>query len=291
MDESITSKVQRLAADVTLAKAGSQKALEAVVRAIQQDIYGIALRFLWHPQEAEDAMQEILIKVITNLGEFRGESSFKTWVYRISSNTLLTLKKKGMERQAMSFDEFSDDLSRGLTNDPIHIDGDLDERLLLEEVKVGCTLAILMCLDRKHRLAYILGEIVELDHCEAATVLEITHAAFRKQLSRARERILSFMSSNCGLVNPANTCRCKKRVATAVNLGRIDPNNLLFALSLSKAKQFPPVLEKIRQLEDTRRVAALYRSHSTPIPSQEFVSWLRKIIVDENSRYEIQRLN
>ena len=291
MDESITSKVQRLEADVILAKAGSQKALEAVVRAIQQDIYGIALRFLWHPQDAEDAMQEILIKVITNMGEFRGESGFKTWVYRISSNTLLTLKKKRMERQAMSFDKFADDLSRGLSNDPIVSDGGLDEKLLLEEVKVGCTLAILMCLDRKHRLAYILGEIVELDHIEGATVLEITQAAFRKQLSRARERILSFMTLNCGLINPVNACRCKKRVATAVNLGRIEPDNLLFALSLSKAKQFPSVLEKIRQLEDTRRVAALYRSHSTPIPSQEFVSWLRKIIVVENARNVINNLN
>ncbi|MCF6256477.1 MAG: RNA polymerase sigma factor [Gammaproteobacteria bacterium] len=280
MNENVTSKMQCLEAEVTLAKAGNRKSLEAVVRAIQKDVYGIALRFLWHPQDAEDATQEILIKVITNLGGFRGESGFKTWVYRIASNTLLTLKKKRMEKQAMTFDEFAEDLFQGVSSTAIRIECDLDEKLLLEEVKVGCTLAMLMCLDRKHRLAYILGEIVELDHCEAAIVLEITQGTFRKQLSRARQRILSVMTSKCGLVNPKNICRCRKRVDTAVNLDRINPDNLLFAHSLSKAKHFPVILDKIRQFEDTRRVAALYRSHSMPALSQEFVSWLRKVIME-----------
>ncbi len=280
MDEILTSKKQCLEAEVALAKAGNKKSLEAVVNTIQKDIYGIALRFLWHPQDAEDATQEILIKVITNLSGFRGESGFKTWVYRIASNTLLTLKKNRMEKQAMTFDVFAEDLSSGLSSDPIRIECDIDEKLLLEEVKVGCTLAMLMCLDRKHRLAYILGEIVELDHQEAAMILEITPAAFRKQLSRARHSILSVMTSKCGLINPKNICRCVKRVDTAANLGRISPNNLLFAYSLEKAKNFPIILDKIRQLEDARRVAALYRSHSMPAPSQEFISWLRKVLIE-----------
>ena len=273
-----TLEVQGLEAKISLAKAGNQQALEAVVCAIQKDVYGIALRFLWHPQDAEDATQEILIKVITNLGGFRGESSFKTWVYRVASNTLLTLKKKRAEKKAMTFDEFSEDISQGVSSDPIRIECDLDEKLLLEEVKIGCTLAMLMCLDRKHRLAYILGEIVELDHHEASIVLGVAQATFRKQLSRARQRILSVMTSKCGLVNANNICRCRKRVDTAVSLGRIDTENLLFAHSLSKAKNFPFILDKIRHFEDTRRIVALYRSHSMPIPSEEFIFWLRKVI-------------
>lgn len=277
MTENVSSTAHSLEHDVSLAKKGDQKALEAVVRAVQKDIYGIALRFLWHPQDAEDATQEILIRIITNLGGFRGESSFKTWVYRISANTLLTLKKKNMENRAMTFDEFADDLSEGMSTGPQDTEYNVEEDLLLEEVKIGCTMGMLLCLDRKHRLAYILGEIIELDHNEAATVMEITQAAFRKQLSRARQRISSFMTSHCGLVKPENLCRCKKRVGTAVKLGRIDPDNLLFTTSPAAARRFPPLLEKIRQLEDNRRAAALYRSYSTPDPSQEFFSWLRKI--------------
>ena len=252
---------QRLDLEVARAKAGDRNALESVVRAVQPDVYGVALRFLWHPQDAEDVTQEILIRVITGLGGFRGDSSFRTWVYRVACNKLLTLRRQSMEHRTISFEEFGEDLARGLSDDALRVEYDLDERLLLEEVKIGCTLAMLMCLDRNHRLAYILGEIIELDHREAAEVLEIAPAAFRKRLSRARASITAFMTSRCGLANPANACRCRRRIGTAIDLGRVDPANLLFASSLDQAKRFPQVLVKIRQLEESRRAAALYRSH------------------------------
>lgn len=245
---------------------------------MQHDVYGVALRFLWHPQDAEDATQEILIRVITGLGGFHGDSGFRTWMYRIACNRLLTLRKQRMEQRSMSFHEFGKDLGHGLSDDSLRVAYDLDEELLLEEVKIGCTLAMLMCLDRNHRLAYILGEIVELDHHEAAEVLEIAPAAFRQRLSRAQASITSFMTSRCGLANPANACRCRRRVVTAVDRGRVDPANLLFASSLDHAKQFPQVLVNIRQLEETRRAAALYRSHPGPKPSEAFVSWLRRVV-------------
>jgi RNA polymerase sigma factor (sigma-70 family) len=285
MDESALSEPSRdLESDVARARAGDRDALESVVGAVQKDVYGVALRFLWHPQDAEDATQEILIRVITSLGTFRGESSFRTWVYRVACNTLLSLRKKGrMERQAVSFDEFGEDLARGLSDDSVDVEHGPDKALLLEEVKIGCTLAMLVCLDRGHRLAYILGEILDLDHNEAAEVMEITSVAFRKRLSRARASITSFMMSRCGLANPANECRCHRRVATAVALGRVDPGNLLFASSLEQARGFPQVLEQIRKLEKTRRAAALYRSHPHAQPSDAFVSWLRKV-VDEGPR-------
>jgi RNA polymerase sigma factor (sigma-70 family) len=273
---------QALELEVARAKAGDRHALESVVRAVHQDVYGVALRFLWHPQDAEDATQEILIRVVTGLAGFRGDSGFRTWVYRVACNRLLTLRKQRMEQQSMSFDEFGEDLVRE-QDDPSRVEYDLDEKLLLEEVKIGCTLFMLMCLDRNHRLAYILGEIVELDHHEAAEVLEIAPTAFRKRLSRARASITSFMTSRCGLANPANACRCRRRVATAIDLGRVDPANLLFASSLDQAKRFPQVLVKIRELEETRRAAALYRSHPNPKPSEAFVSWLRKVVVETPS--------
>ena len=279
MRERVTvQRDQDLELQVARAQAGDRNALESVVRAAQKDVSAVALRFLWHPQDAQDATQEILIRVITALGGFRGDSGFRTWVYRIACNTLLTLRKQRMEQRSMSFGEFSEDLVQGLSDEPLHAECGVDEKLLLEEVKIGCTLAMLMCLDRNHRLAYILGEIVELEHHEAAAVLEITPAAFRKRLSRARTSITSFMVSRCGLANPANACRCRRRVATAVDLGRVDPANLLFAWSLAHTRRFPQVLMKIRQLEETRRAAALYKSHPDLEPSEAFVSWLRKVV-------------
>ena len=272
---------ESLETDVTRAKAGDRNALESVVRAVQKDVYGIALRFLWHPEDAQDATQEILIRIITGLGNFRGDSSFRTWMYRVCCNTLLTLRKQRMERMSLSFEEFGEDLAHGLSDDPLRVDSDIDRELLLEEVKIGCTLGMLMCLDRSHRLAYILGEIVELNHREAAEVLEIPPAAYRKRLSRARASITSFMMERCGLASPTNACRCRRRIATAIDLGRVDPSHLLFASSLEHAKRFPQLLATIRKLEETRRAAALYRSHPDPRPSEAFVSWLRKLTQKE----------
>ena len=274
--------------EVARAKAGDRKALESVVLAVQRDVYDVALRFLWHPQDAEDATQDILIRIITGLGGFRGDSRFRTWVYRVACNRLLTLRKQHMERRSVSFEEFGEDLVRGLSDDSENAVYDADEALVLEEVKIGCTLFMLMCLDRRHRLAYILGEIVELDHREAAEVLQITPIAFRKRLSRARASVTSFMMSRCGLANPANACRCRRRVATAVKLGRVDPTNLLFASSIEQARRFPQVLETIRRLEETRRAAALYKSHSGPKPSEAFAAWLRKA-VDANRDAQIDQ--
>src|SRR5688572_16477417 len=263
---------------IARAKDGDRAALESIIRAVQPDVYRLAMRFLWHPQDAEDATQEILIRVITRLASFRGESSFRTWVYRVACNALLTLRKQRMEQRAVSFEEFGEDLAQGLSDEALQVETDPDRSLLLEEVKIGCTTAMLLCLDRNHRLAYILGEILELDHNEAADVLEITTVAFRKRLSRARASVTSFMTSNCGLIDPANACRCHRRVDAAITLGRVKPASLLFASSIEHARKFPEVLVQIRRLEETRRAAALYRSHPATEPSPAFISWLRQTI-------------
>lgn len=63
---------------VEKAKAGDQAALEEIIRQIQDKIYALALRMLWHPEDAQDATQEILIRVITHLGSFKRESQFST---------------------------------------------------------------------------------------------------------------------------------------------------------------------------------------------------------------------
>lgn len=227
---------------------------------------------------AEDATQDILIRLITGLGGFQAKSGFRTWAYRVACNTLLTLSKQRMEQHSLTFEEFGQDLAQGQSNESLYVEHDVSKELLLEEVKVGCTLAMLMCLDRNHRLAYILGEILDLDHRDAAEVLAISPDAFRKRLSRANAQIVSFMTSHCGLVNPANACRCSRRLDIAIQLGRIQPEKLLFSPTLTQAKRFPEVLNSIRQLEETRRAAALYRSHLQPEPSTAFTSWLTTLL-------------
>jgi RNA polymerase sigma factor (sigma-70 family) len=270
--------IEQLESAVANAQQGDRSALESVMHAIRPDVHALALRYLWHPQDADDATQDILIRVLTGLSGFRGNSGFRTWVYRVACNALLTLKRERRQHPTMSFDEMGEDLARGLSGSSLNVDDDTAQALLLEEVKIGCTLAMLQCLDRDQRLAYILGEIMELDHLEAATALQITPAAYRKRLSRARDAVVAFMQGRCGLVNTDGACRCHRRVDTAVALGRVDPQALMFATSAAHAKRFPQVLAEIRSLEAQRRAAALYRSHPVSGESDGFAIWLRELI-------------
>ena len=243
------------------ARDGDRSALEDLVTRIQGRVYNLALRMLWHPEDARDATQEILIHVVTHVGTFRAESAFVTWVYRIAANHLLTARSGRLKARRLTFNRFGQDLDKGLSDVPLAPEPPIDEALLLEEVKIGCTLGMLSCLDRPHRLAYILGEILEIDSPEAARIMKIDATTFRKRLSRARSDIVAFTKAKCGLVSPDRRCRCRRRVRRALELGRVDPRHLLFASDPVEAGRFPAILEEIRRLEEARRAVALYRSH------------------------------
>ncbi len=263
---------------VARAREGDPASLEAIVSGIQDRVYGLALRMLWHPEDARDATQEILIRVVTRLAGFRGESAFLTWVYRVAANYLLSARRSRLEERRLTFKAFGQDLDEGLSEEIPAADSPLDETLLLEEVKVGCTLGMLSCLDRPHRLAYIVGEILETDGPEAARILEIDAVTYRKRLSRARRDVVAFMKAKCGLVSPEQPCRCRRRVRRALELGRVDPGNLLFASDADRARRFPQVLAEIRRLEETRRAAALYRSQADPRAPGDLARGIRRII-------------
>jgi RNA polymerase sigma factor (sigma-70 family) len=206
---------------VALAVGGDKTALEDVVRSLQDPLYRLALRMVLRPSDAEDATQEILIRVMTRLASWRGEATLLTWSYRVGVNYLLNLRRQSPhEIRALTLDGFREDLADGLASaDYAGPDADL----LAEEVRLGCTQAVLQCLDRNERIAFVLGSIFELPSADAAWILEITPAAYRKRLERVREKIRSFMDSTCGIVNPDAPCRCARRVDKAVELGRVNP--------------------------------------------------------------------
>jgi DNA-directed RNA polymerase specialized sigma24 family protein len=68
---------------------------------------------LWHPEDAQDATQEILLRVVTHLSSFRGDSSFMTWVYQIAANHLLSCGRSRLEAQRLTFESFGKDLGEG----------------------------------------------------------------------------------------------------------------------------------------------------------------------------------
>src|SRR2546423_7011406 len=82
---------------------GDLRAIDAVLSGIQPGIFNLAVRMLGNRDDAADATQEILLKVVTHLGGFRRESAFTTWVYQIARNHLLTAITRTKESPEVSF--------------------------------------------------------------------------------------------------------------------------------------------------------------------------------------------
>ena len=263
---------------VAKAQAGDREALEALVRRHQPWVFNIAVRMAWRRDLAEDATQEILIKIVTKLSTFRAQSRFRTWLYRIAINHLLNLRKSGLEEKLSTFT----DLSRTLNAtpeldlpDPQTVPVELP--LLVEEAKVGCMSGMLLCLDRRQRMAFILGEIFGVNSDVGADAMEISPDNFRQLLSRSRRDLYQFMQNKCGLINTANPCRCAKKTRGFMQLGFLDANRLQFTKArLARVNEVAP--DRLNELESLdRKNAELFREHAF-LASPDVAIKLRELV-------------
>jgi RNA polymerase sigma factor (sigma-70 family) len=270
---------------VRQAKDGDKQALEMIVSRIQGKVYGLALRMLGQAEDAEDETQEILIKVITHLSEFREESAFTSWVYRISCNHLLTTQKRNIEKMALTF-EFLDDFAAAEAEKtyPLAVSGQ-ERAVLQEETRLGCLQTILSCLEMEMRIAYILGDIFGVTSGEGAYILDITPEAFRKRLSRARERIQNFMVKNCGLVNKNNPCRCENRAGRDLQLGLSDPKKKSFVDKESALKNRAEAMAHLKELSEIERTTALFRSYPEYQSPESFKDIVKSLIDSGKYRF------
>ncbi|SNY88736.1 RNA polymerase sigma factor, sigma-70 family [Nocardia amikacinitolerans] len=237
---------------------GDRDAVAEIIRLLRDPIYRLALRMVWRPAEAEDATQEILIRVITRLATFRGEAKLLTWAYRIGVNYLINLRTRTpQEQQQLSLDEFGAGLVDGLAAEDYR---GPQAALLSSEVRLSCSQGMLQCLTREERVAFVLGHVFELSSTDAAWILDITPAAYRKRLERAKKRLGAFLGSSCGIADPRAACRCSRRVEHAVRLGRIDTAAPQFATHpVSPGGR--TVLEAEEQMIRLHDVAAVLRGH------------------------------
>ncbi len=216
---------------IAAARAGSYSALETVIKLYRDYIYNIVLKFRGKSFDVEDAVQEVFIKLITNLSSFRGESLFRTWVYRITVNHMLNMKRSKHEEMFASFDdhrEFIENLPDNSSPAGLSVYSEEKQSLLEEETKVQCQTGMLLCLERDNRIAFILGGIMGIDSATGAEVLGISAATFRKRLSRSRKNLLNYMNNNCSLINPEGACTCRKKTEDLVRQGYVNPENRRF---------------------------------------------------------------
>jgi hypothetical protein len=188
-------------------------------------------------------------------------------LYRIAVNHLLNMKRTRAEEIGYTFERYGDGLDSTPDldlPDPSTVPADV--QLLVDEARIGCTMGMLLCLDREQRLVYVLGEIFGVADAVGAEMLDVSRDAFRQRLSRARRDLHQFMDRKCGLVNSANPCRCARKTQAFINAGFVDPARLLFATShVTRLRELAPKLHQdLNELDAA--CAAVHRDHPFHTP-------------------------
>jgi DNA-directed RNA polymerase specialized sigma24 family protein len=125
------------------ARGGRLEALGKLILRPQAWMYNIAARMVFHPQDAEEVTQEVLVRAVTRLNTFRGDSSSRTWLYHITANHVLNMKRRGGELRPQMFASYAAAISDTPGPDlPDPKSVPVDVPLLVEEAKIGCTTGI-----------------------------------------------------------------------------------------------------------------------------------------------------
>jgi RNA polymerase sigma factor (sigma-70 family) len=245
---------------------GDREALSELVREIQHPMYRLALRFLGNPDDAQDACQEILIRIVTRLGTFEGRSKFSTWAYTVAVRSLMRTRKRLYEQAVLGPEQYAAALDAGLADEDPTLE-EAEYRLLSEEVRISCTYGMLLCLPRPQRGAYVLADVLGLTDGEGAEVLDCSREAFRQRVSRARRTLRFVIDNRCGLVDPDNPCRCGRQIASGEAAGILDRGHLRLA---RHPRQLPRMwIEPVaKQLDAVAAIGDLYRFDRFAAPAE-----------------------
>lgn len=162
---------------VTRARAGRVDAFEELVTRHQDRMYRVALRLLGDEREAQDAAQDALLQAWRSLGDFRGDSSFSTWLYRIVSNRCLNVLRARRPMMSLDHDRPGRDAS---------VEHTVEARLQLGDVARA-----IAQLTPEQRLPLVLRELEHCSYEEIAEILGVSVSAVKSRLHRARVELLT----------------------------------------------------------------------------------------------------
>lgn len=154
-------------------------AFSQLIRMHQKSLYFHIRRIVISHDDADDVLQNTLLKAWKNLSSFRGDASIKTWLYRIATNESLTFLKKRQRQSFQGVEDLQNDLRHSLSHGP-YIDGD--------EIQMKLQKAIIQ-LPERQRLVFNMRYFEELKYDEISGILEVTTGALKASYHHAVKKI------------------------------------------------------------------------------------------------------
>ncbi|MBE7063105.1 MAG: RNA polymerase sigma factor [Clostridia bacterium] len=170
-------------------QSGNRDATETLVRQYTPVIYKLAFSMLGNEHDASDAVQETFIKILKSLSGFRGDSSFSTWIYRVTSNTCLDMLRKNGRHRAVSPDDEEVFLQ-------IPDTAPTPEEAAVSGERRSMVRAAVSALPTDYKLVVTLCDLNGLSYAEAADILGCPQGTVKSRLSRARALLLKHLSAN-----------------------------------------------------------------------------------------------
>lgn len=181
------------------AKSGDIAAFEQLVDSYQKRIFNIALRMLGNYDDAGDLTQEVLIRIFKSIKSFKEQSSFSTWIYRITTNVCLDEIRKRKNRKVVSLDEEikldDGEMKRQFESD----EPTPEETAEAEDLKKIVNMAIEK-LNEEHRVVIILRDIQGLSYEEISEVLKLPEGTVKSRINRARQALKNILSEKRELI-------------------------------------------------------------------------------------------
>ena len=170
---------------------GDVNAFEPLVSACEKNAYNLALRMLGDPEDAEDVVQEAFLKAYRSLSDFRLDSRFSVWLYRIVSNLCLDLLRRRGRRNEQPLaleDDEGEETELELSDERFEPAALLERSLTREAVRRG-----LEALPPEHRQILLLRELEGLSYEEIGAALSLEPGTVKSRIFRARKRLCAFL--------------------------------------------------------------------------------------------------
>ena len=171
-------------------KNGAHDEFQVLVRRYQGRVYSVAYRLMGNPEEAEDVAQEAFLRAYQNLGRFEGQSSFYTWVYRITTNLALS-RLKYLERRGRgkteSMEQPRDETDRKAL-DPVDTEPNPRQRLMEQDLE-GKISEALRRLPAIFRTIVVLRDVEDKSYAEVAQLTGLPVGTVKSRLHQGRAKL------------------------------------------------------------------------------------------------------
>jgi len=169
-------------------KMGDEAAYEYLLAHYQQPVYSLVQRLIDDPNEASDVTQEVFLKIFRSVGQFRGDSSLKTWIYRIAVNEAYNRRRWFGRHRRPEIGLETQEPGRSHL-DHLHDPSRTPFDEVLNEERRSAIVKALAGLNPAFRSAVVLRDLEELSYEEIADVLDISLGTVKSRILRGREAL------------------------------------------------------------------------------------------------------